>query len=365
MSVTKLLNLKGQGDLLADAAFADYQHLGADGRACFKQAMTRGNASVTGLPASCRALLQDCEAALASMPVADREVAFEPYMWIGPMWLSISLGPGSLAHTYADPAIAAVLMRTGNLVGQAAARRLLETQLWKISVIKPQGLSLGGLGYIHTLQVRLLHARVRSHLSKQGWADPNGRTAMPIDQWQLLRTWLDFTVVPFDALRQVGLALDDAQLARLYAAWRVMGRLLGVDTAALDLVADHETAREIVKFVDGELSPPDDNTQLLVKAMLESLGNRVAPALGMPVDVSILLMQSLCRLFHGEQMAQQLGIEPNWTSALIPIMADANRYRFGRIATDSVFRETVRHQSLSAFTAIEAGLVEPTAFQQI
>ncbi len=60
----------------------------------------------------------------------------EPYAWIGPSWINIALGPGSLAHTYSDPGIAAVLMRTGNLVSQTVSRRLLETQLWKITIVQ-------------------------------------------------------------------------------------------------------------------------------------------------------------------------------------------------------------------------------------
>lgn len=361
--LTAIENLRGQGDPLADAALSDYQDARPEVRALLEEGMRLGSANVGGLPDRFKALLRDCEAVATILSDTDFELAMQPYSWIGPTWISIALGPGSLAHTYSDPAIAAVLMRTGNLASQTVSRRLLETQLWKVSVIKPRGMAIGGSGYVHTIQVRLLHARVRATLLQRGWTSPDGRVAMPIDQWQMLRTWLDFTVVPFEAFKRIGFDLSDDQIKRLYQAWRVVGHLLGVDPAILSKVTDHTVALELLDVIDRQLQVPDEHCRLLTQAMLDAIGQRLAPVLGLPADVSVMLMGSMCRLFHGDDLAEKLGVQSNWTASLLSMVSDANRFRFARMRTEPDDRQRMQRQSLDAFNAIEAGLTDTTVYQ--
>jgi len=357
--------LNGQGDPLADAALADYQHAQPEIRSLLEQGMRQGVSKVHAMPESFRQLLQDSESAVSSIAVAQIDQAMEPYAWIGPSWISIALGPGSLVHTYSDPGIAAVLMRTGNLLPQTVSRRLLETQLWKISVIRPGGLAIGGSGYVHTLQVRMLHARVRATLLQRGWQNEHGNQTMPIDQLQMLRTWLDFTVVPIEALHRIGFGLAENQRLELYAAWRLIGQLLGISPALLSTVTDHDKAQELLSIVDSQLQKPDQNSRVLTQAMLNAIGNRLAPVLGLPTDISVLLMSSYCRLFHGDDLADRLGIEANWTASLIPMISDANRYRFIRIAEEPDYRAAIVLQSQNAYHQIESNLTDATAYQSM
>jgi hypothetical protein len=362
----KLINqMVGQADPLADAAVAAYQTASPDVRMLFEQGMRQGVHTINAVPESLRAFLADAESSLAQMHPAAIEEACEPYAWIGPLWLSMSLGPGALVHTYCDPDIAAVLMRTGNLTLQTVSRRLLETQLWLIGVIKPAGLRVGGSGYIQTLQVRLLHARVRATLLQRGWqgADPRGKAAVPIDQVQMLRTWLDFTVVSLTALERIGLGFSHEQQIRIYEVWRLVGHLLGMDAMLLAQITEHESAKQCLQVVDARLRPPDDNSRQLTHAMITAMGDRVAPVLGLPADVSTLLMTSLCRLFHGEKLSEHLGLSANWTASLLPMMADANRYRFERAVRDPSYREQLRQHTLQAFASIEAGISTATVYQ--
>lgn len=363
MLLTAIEKLRGQGDPLADAALSDYQDARPEVRALLEEGMRLGSANVGGLPDSFKALLQDCEAVVAALSDTEFELAMQPYTWIGPTWISIALGPGSLAHTYSDPAIAAVLMRTGNLISDTVSRRLLETQLWKVGVIKPRGMAIGGSGYVHTIQVRLLHARVRATLLQRGWTSPDGRVAMPIDQRQMLRTWLDFTVVPFEAFKRIGFDLSDDQIKRLYQAWRVVGHLLGIEPAVLSKVVDHATALELIDLIDRQIPAPDAHSRALTHAMLDAIGHRLAPVLGLSAEVSVMLMGAICRLFHGDNLADKLGVQNNWTDPLLSVMIDANRFRFERVARDSGYRHMMQQQTLEAFSAIEAGLPDQTAYQ--
>lgn len=360
-----LSSLKGIGDPLADAVLLDYRNASSATKALLEKGMHQGVLTISEAPQSFIEFLRDSEASLALMQPSDIEQAIEPYAWIGPLWLSVSLGPGSLAHTYADPGISSVLMQTKNLLPQTVSRRLLETQFWNLNVIKSGGLRVGGSGYVHTLQVRLLHAQVRLRLLQSGWRDVNGHDAAPIDQLQMLRTWLDFAVVPFNALDMLGLSFSDDQRIALFSLWRLVGRLLGLEPEFFSHVSEYKIAQELLCLVDAELPLPNEDSRMLTKSMLEAIGHRLAPALGMPVDVSVLLMFSLCRLFHGEKMAHYLGVTSNWTSALIPMIADANRFRFRRMEEESDYRRAVTELSIKNFEAIVKNMPNATMYQSM
>ncbi len=121
------------------------------------------------------------------------------YLGIGATWMQLLLGPGSLVNTYRSPAIAAVLATGGRLNTAAAARRISETGAWLGSAVQPGHLGIGAPGHVATVQVRLLHAHVRHHVSSG--SDWDLRThGVPINQVSLARTLLDFTSVPMNAL---------------------------------------------------------------------------------------------------------------------------------------------------------------------
>lgn len=358
---TPLKSLSGKGDPLADAVIDALSHSPTETKSLLHRGMTYGVQSIPNATESIKALLRDAELACTEVSEKTLHVASEPYYQMGPMWISISLGPGALVHTYCDPIIAAVLSSTGNLSDTQAARRLMETQLWNLKVLRAGGLKVGGQGYVHTLQVRLLHARIRANLIKRGTAPFND--TMPIDQRQLLRTWLDFTVVSFQALERIGFTFDGLQLSSLYAMWRLIGRLLGIDPSTLSIVTDHKAATVLLNEIDLLTSPPDEKSRALTRAMLDAIGLRLAPVWGMPNDISILFVESLARLFHGDTLADALNIPINWTSSLLSTHSNANRYRILRAAQDPEFKSEIFKHSLNGFDLIESNFSGQTAYQ--
>lgn len=357
-----MMRLALQADPAADQVVQDLQDASTTTRSMLLDGMKQGVATIPHAPASFRTMLMDAELAVSEVSSQTLATAREPYLTMGPLWTSVSLGPGSLAHTYADPDVAAVLMRTGNLTEQTAARRLLETQIWNISAWREGGLSVGGLGYVQTLQVRLLHARVRSSLLSQGWLQHHG--SVPINQCQMIRTWLDFTFVAWQALQKMGFEWQDDHVRPIYSMWRLIGRLLGIDPDVLSGIQDHGNAQKLLQQIDAGSELPSDDSRSLTRAMLNALGTRLAPAWGMPPEVSILFAESMCRLFHGDELADQMGLKPNWTGSLLPIYADANRLRVMRAASDQDFRLQLFAQSQKAFDVIRNSLQGDAAFEK-
>ncbi|WP_161977899.1 oxygenase MpaB family protein [Dictyobacter kobayashii] len=178
------------------------EELGTEAREKLNRGISHGLKTVDHPSPAIQAFLEDIERYPNWVEMERLQRGSEAFLSIGSTWLTLSLGPGSLTHTYSSPSIASVLVKTGNLT-KMAQRRLLETGTWNIASILPGGLLRGADGYIHNVQVRLLHARVRKTLLQRHW-DQNAM-GTPINQVEMTRTWLDFTYVPFSALHKFGL----------------------------------------------------------------------------------------------------------------------------------------------------------------
>jgi hypothetical protein len=77
-----------------------------------------------------------------------------------------------------------LLTQTGRLT-TVAPRRLAETGMWAGQATMPGGLLRGAPGYQATVQVRLLHARIRSSALKHGW--DTAEWGVPISQVDVVR----------------------------------------------------------------------------------------------------------------------------------------------------------------------------------
>ncbi len=166
-----------EGDQLADAAIQDWLKAAPQEKDWLIQGVKQGVQSIPQAPISYRLFLSQAEELLKNSPCLKQ--ASIPYLYVGPLWLSISLGPGALLHTYTGPAIANTLVQTGKLVNEMASKRLSETQLWLLKLLQEGAWEPGGSGYVHTLQVRLIHAKVRASIKKDA---PHCSNIQPLDQ---------------------------------------------------------------------------------------------------------------------------------------------------------------------------------------
>lgn len=347
-----LAALRERGDPLADAAVAEAR--GAEGNRRLAAALRAPSAPA---PPAARALLDH---ALAT-PWADPERlrrGSDAYLAIGTNWLGIALSSGSLVHTYSDPAIARVLAETGNLT-RMAHRRLQETGAWNIATALPDGLSPGRDGFVQNLEVRLLHARVRAGLLGKGWEHAHP----PINQHDMLRTWLDFTYVPFQALARLGIDFSATEAADLYHLWQVAGHLLGVDTAIIRQVNSQREAAALLALVDAQTPPPDGNSRALTGAMLDAMGALMAPGFGGSAARARLFAAATVRRLHGPAIADRLGAPANWMAVLFPYVSLTNRLRRWRERRNPALRAPAIAAALKAHADRASLFAGPTAYE--
>ncbi len=362
--MNKVINLNEwpefvEGDPLADAVIADWLNATSEEKGWLVQAMKDGVRFIPQAPASYKSFLAHAEECLQGAAFLDQ--ANLPYLYAGPIWLSISLGPGALLHTYTDPAIADTLIQSGKLVGEAASKRLSETQLWLLKLLQADAWTLGGSGYVHTLQVRLIHAKVRAHIKNKG---QNLKSRQPLDQRQMVRTWLDFAVVSPRALELLGITWTAQEKSHVAALWQIVGRLLGIPSRIMTELTRNGCAEDWLRSFDLDMPYPDENAKILTQSMLEAIGQRMSEAMRIPKSVAIPLMHGFARHIHGNELSDAIGVSDASLSALIPTYVDANRYHMQRLRQDDSYRKSVITQSSKQIHSICAQIDGSAAYQQ-
>lgn len=326
-ALTLMLN---STDPLADAVIAELHALGPAASRTLHDGLLNGRASLTDIPPAIDALLEQVETLPAWIEPDILRRGSSAYLTIESLWNDIALAIGSLVHIYAAPAIAKVLGSTSDLVDPSSANhRLIETAVWVYSTMLPGGLARGARGYVGTIQVRLLHARIRAFNLQRGW--DVGAWGIPINQADLARTWLDFTYTPYRALTKFGFDFTDGEVRDAYHLWQYLGYLLGIDASIYRNVSKrtdistHADAEKLLVLLEASNKGPDDTSRRLVATMMTIMTQAIVTSLKTPFAMTSDISDGMLRFLHGDAVADQLGIAKSSLTAFMPMLAFANQ----------------------------------------
>lgn len=348
-----------QNDPLADSVVEDSRTASHNDRALLLQGMMLGYKSIPNAPSSYRVFLEETESVLYT--VSNLSLATQAYLLARPMWISMALGPGALIHTYSDPAIAKTLAHTGQLLNEAATRRLAENHYWNLQLIREGAWTIGGAGYMHTLQVRLMHARVR--LALQGKIPQENLAKESMNQRRMVRTWLDFSTVGPLALTRLGIDWTEEEKHAVCDLWQLVGRLLGIPKRLMSSLAQPGMPEVWLNLLDQGTVVPTEEGLHLTRSMLEALGKRMSVVLKLPPSVSHGLMQAFVRHIHGDSLADAMGVAQSDVASLVPFFVDANRYRIHQIRTSEQIKRKQLEQAKMEIEAIIASFPGRAAYQ--
>ncbi|MEY2570072.1 MAG: hypothetical protein QOE63_422 [Acidimicrobiaceae bacterium] len=294
------------GDPLADAVVAEVHDGHPQARQAVQLGIRNGLGSLVDPPESVIALLTDTE----RLPdYADDELldnGSAPFHSMPPAVHLISLSAGALIRVYESPSIAAVLTTTGRLV-DGADRRIRETGKWVATAMLPGSLRVGQPGYVATLQVRMLHANVRQIVRSRGFDE--GAYGTPINQVDLGRTWMDFTVTSLQAEESMGFGLTTGEAATLYRYWWLVGDLLGIVARLIEGISSNGQARRVDDLLQAVTGPLIPESAMLAAATLGSITGELHDALKLPEAIGAKALSALARRFHGDAIADELQIE--------------------------------------------------------
>lgn len=306
----QLTGLYDRADPLADSAVnALLNHGFSAGMRALALALA-GDRSVD-LPPPVQALVDTAFRHAADFDQATLERGAAAFAGLGFQPIMTALGLGSLMTTYASPAFTHQLTRSGNLV-RMAPRRLIETGGWLAACLQPGGLRPGAPGFRISIHVRLVHAKMRLALGARDW--DYAHWGAPLSQFDQLHGILVFSFVAIRSLERIGLRIDDKRITDVYAFWRAVGVLLGVE--AIDLVASHAEARRLHDAIEVMNGQPIADAAKLALALLDVFDARATE--GRSRLTGMLgkeLARSLCHRFLGSETAERLGVAaPRWPS---------------------------------------------------
>ena len=241
------------GDPLADAVVEEI-HSGQPGvNAALNAGVRHGLESLTDAPLAVAALLASAETLPASVDDELIDHATAPFFSVPSPVHMVSLSAGALVRVYESPSIATVLTTTGRLI-DGAQRRLQETGKWLMTQMLPGALRPGQPGYIATLQVRMLHAHMRRLARTRGYDE--AAFGAPINQVDLARTWMDFTVTSYGFEEMLGYGYTASELATLYRYWQFAANVLGIDHRLVEGISNNEQAGRVDDLFQAVTGPP-------------------------------------------------------------------------------------------------------------
>src|SRR5699024_5381466 len=124
----------------------------------------------------------------------------------------------------------------------------------------------------------------------------------------MLRTWFDFTYVPYRGLDGMGYTLTDEQLRDAYYFWRTVGGLLGIPADLLEGLDDHESSQPMVDAVVAVSGRPNADSRALVGALVDAVSAQLGLVLGLPAGPLRERTEAQIRMIHGDEIADWLEV---------------------------------------------------------
>lgn len=351
------------GDPLADPVARRIAEGDRDLAAALDRGLRHGLAALKQPDPDLAPLLEDLEQAAAGVDDGLLADGAEGFWTMPPAVHVISLSVGSLIRVYESPSIAAVLSGTGRLV-DGADTRLRETAKWLGEAMLPGALRIGAPGYLATVGVRMLHAKVRHYAAKGGY--DAARYGAPINQVDLGRVWMDFTHTSWQAEAALGYTLASHELDRMYRLWGYIGRLLGIDPRLVSGITTHAAARRVDAMFDAVTGPLTAQSAVLAQATIDSVAVQLQEKIKLPVPLGRMLLRHLTHRFHGNARATELKVPPAPLAAPVANAATAIiRARRRRLRRDAGAWKKMTDRNLSQLREELRTLVENAEYETL
>ena len=283
---------RSQGDALADACVAQL------GRLRPEQLLQAVEARAQHQGGVYQGFLEQCYSVPAWVDFQQIQDAQRWFARIVPLhWLVLLCG--SLVEGYAFDKIVHVLTQTERL-NKDATRRVVETTQMLHRMLTPDGMQPGGCGHRTLMEVRLLHASMRTFIESSGrWQTSQG--VRPINQQEMIGTIIAFDYLVVRGVERLGLVLSNRERQAVHHLWRYAGYLLGVDSQLLTTSWQQQQA--FTHDYYQHLYNPTASGAVLANSVLTSVAERS------PFHLSLPVLQTISRHLIGDSLANQFGFQ--------------------------------------------------------
>lgn len=220
--------------------------------------------------------------------------------------ISTALSFAAMPACYVVPHVARLLSATHSL--DYPSKRMAETGQFTVYLMRPDAFEAGGRFLPAAQKVRLLHASIRHHLRRENHWD-EAALGVPICQEDMIGGQMMFSIQVLDALHRMGIHISNEGAEAYFYAWRVVGAILGVDTAAAP--ADLAEARDFSDLYMARHMGPSDEGATLTRQLIDLYEQVVPGTLLDPV------VPALIRYLIGDTCADWLQVpRSTWDKAI-------------------------------------------------
>jgi hypothetical protein len=295
------------GDPLADDYAALYPKLGyAKARAMLDAALERGVDQVSDAPSALRALFAEIDTVPTWVDWSRVERGAAVMRRYAPLtWVFARL---AFAQTYVNANAGTPLYMSGSLGEETAARRLKETDRWRLGIQRPGALRRQADGFKTVLRVRMLHALLRHHLLSSGKWDV-GRLGMPIPQLDMAGANIGMFLAHSRLLAGLGVFMTPSEMGDAMHLWRYHGHLIGV-VDDLNPQSRKDLRRISTLIATTVRQSFDVRARALTRSTMNTRLRGADGRLGALLDyIDIRASHGLYRLVNGHRVYEKMGLD--------------------------------------------------------
>jgi hypothetical protein len=290
--------LRQAGDDLADAVVAELFERGDVGKfnTLMRYVSTVGAPLPDGLPDVAREYLQATSVPPDWVDWGEMEKA-RLFFIDNNVHISTALSFASMPACYVVPRVAKLLSATHGL--NYPSKRMAETGQFTVYLMQPDAFEAGSRFLPAAQKVRLLHASIRHHLTREDRWD-TAAMGTPICQEDMIGGQMFFSLLVLDSLHRLGIHMSVEGAEAYFYAWRVVGAILGVDQDAVP--KSLEEARQFLDLYMVRHMGPSEEGARLTRQLIDLYEEVVPSTLFDPI------VSALIRYLIGDTCADWLHV---------------------------------------------------------
>jgi hypothetical protein len=296
------------GDPLADDYVVLYRQLGYQkARALLDAALDQGIENVADAPPALKALFAEVDRVPDWVDWERLERGAAAMRRYAPLtWLFARFAFG---QTYVNANAGMPLYMSGSLGEQTAAKRLKETDRWRLGVQQPGALRRFGDGFKTVVRVRVLHALIRYHLLTSGRWDVE-RLGMPIPQIDMAAANVGMMMAHSFLPMMLGAVMTPSEIGDVIHFWRYHGWLNGV-AEDLNPKSYGDLQRINTLIVTTTRLSFDERAPTLTRSTMNTKLRSDGSLLGELLDyVDIRASHGLYQLVNGRRVYKKMKLDP-------------------------------------------------------
>jgi hypothetical protein len=202
------------------------------------------------------------------------------------------------------------------------------------------------------------------HLARSRGYDETAFGA-PINQVDLARTWMDFTVTSYRFEEMLGYGHTASELATLYRYWRFAANVLGIDGSLVEGISTNEQAGRVDDLFQAVTGPPIEESATLAMDTINAVSSMLHDVVNVPSWMATPVIHALVRRCHGDTLPDELRVPRTPAAdALLGPAIHVLRTRRARLREDAAAWQSAQERNIATAREMVHADMQPAQYEQ-